>query len=347
MAESAQVAEYMKIRRYVLSLALKAKDKSVQIPTTIELSKKFGVSRQTVGKAMRQLTQDGFIIGKPGIGSFTNPKRIETTPCTGKLPTIGVIISDGMLTHLDEYHAKNLSAILKIIPEIPSHIRLLNLTSSNPDIILKDLLNEQLDGLIWINPRTFHEPVVRQLRDRHFPLVLHTGNAPDGTNSVEFDFVQAGSECARLLLGENRTGIVFLGDTPPWNAPADGIRKTFREAGVPLNEKLFLPRTSELLDQFRTLLKFGFPIQAVYNAVYLYTEVRDLLNEFNVRVPQDCILIESNLAAAHDPDFHGIALSPDFERLAREEQRILRNLLENPSAPPETVHIPIVCSIQP
>ena len=46
MAESAQIAEYMKIRRYVLSLALKAKEKSVQIPTTVELSRKFGVSRQ-------------------------------------------------------------------------------------------------------------------------------------------------------------------------------------------------------------------------------------------------------------------------------------------------------------
>ena len=94
MAESALVAEYMKIRRYVLSLALKAKDKSVQIPTTIELSKKFGVSRQTVGKAMKELTQDGYIIGKPGIGSFTNPKRLETatTPCTARLPVVGVII---------------------------------------------------------------------------------------------------------------------------------------------------------------------------------------------------------------------------------------------------------------
>ena len=45
MTESPQIAEYMKIRRYVLSLALKNREKSVQIPTTMELSRKFGVSQ--------------------------------------------------------------------------------------------------------------------------------------------------------------------------------------------------------------------------------------------------------------------------------------------------------------
>ena len=131
----------------------------------MEQSRKFGVSRQTVGKAMKELTRDGFIIGKPGIGSFTNPKRIETsqTPCGMKVPTIGIILSDGMLLHLDEYHAKNLSAALKILPEMPAFIRLLNLSSSDPEIILKDLENEQMDALLWIAPRQFHEPVIREL----------------------------------------------------------------------------------------------------------------------------------------------------------------------------------------
>ena len=341
MAESAQIAEYMKIRRYVLSLALKAKEKSVQIPTTVELSRKFGVSRQTVGKAMKELTRDGFIIGKPGIGSFTNPKRIETsqTPCGMKVPTIGIILSDGMLLHLDEYHAKNLSAALKILPEMPAFIRLLNLSSSDPEIILKDLENEQMDALLWIAPRQFHEPVIRELLSRGIPLVLHTGFAFPGAATVEFNFEQAGYDSAGMLIGEKRTGIVFLGDTPPWNGPVPGIRRAFHEAGIPLNEKLFLPRSRELLDQFRSLLNFGFPIQAVYNPVFLYTEIRDILRETGV----ECSLIASQIVSAHDPEFRGIVFELDFEQIAREEMRSLQKQLAEPGTPPENVKVPVKC----
>ena len=161
-------------------------------------------------------------------------------------------------------------------------------------------------------------------------------------SSVEFDFEKAGYDCAKRLIGDGKTGIVFLGDTPPWNAPANGIRRAFREAEIPLNEKLFLPRTGEMLNQFRTLLNFGFPVQAVYNAVYLYTEIRDILEETS----QDCLLIGSHLSTRHDPGFRGIVLQLDFERLAKEEMRILRTLLTEPQTPPETVRIPITCSVQ-
>lgn len=307
----------------------------------MELSRKFGVSRQTVGKAMKELTRDGFIIGKPGIGSFTNPKRIETsqTPCGMKVPTIGIILSDGMLLHLDEYHAKNLSAALKILPEMPAFIRLLNLSSSDPEIILKDLENEQMDALLWIAPRQFHEPVIRELLSRGIPLVLHTGFAFPGAATVEFDFEQAGYDSAGMLIGEKRTGIVFLGDTPPWNGPVPGIRRAFHEAGIPLNEKLFLPRSRELLDQFRSLLNFGFPIQAVYNPVFLYTEIRDILRETGV----ECSLIASQIVSAHDPEFRGIVFELDFEQIAREEMRILQKQLAEPGTPPENVKVPVKC----
>lgn len=343
MTESAHVAEYMKIRRYVLSLAVKAREKSVQIPTTMELSRKFGVSRQTVGKAMKELTRDGYIIGRPGIGSFTNPKRIEgsQSACALSIPTIGIVISDGMLIHLDEYQAKTLSAVLKLLPEMPAYVRLLNLSSSNAEIICKDLENEKLDGLFWIGARRSHEPVIRELSARRFPLVVNSVYDSGFADRVEFDFEQAGYDCAALLMKQNKTGIVFLGDTPPWNIPAVGIRRAFREAGVPLNEKLFLPRSGETLTQFRSLLNFGYPVDAVYNPIFLYTEIRDILRE----TESDCSLIANQLAVSHDPAFHGMVLHLDFERLAAEMVRLLKARLAHPAASPEKVLIPIECTI--
>ena len=52
-------SEYMKIRRYVMNLILHAGKDPVQIPTINELSEKFGVSRATVSKAMKELTSEG------------------------------------------------------------------------------------------------------------------------------------------------------------------------------------------------------------------------------------------------------------------------------------------------
>ena len=48
-------SEYIKIRRYVMNPNLHAGKVPVQIPTINELSEKFGVSRPTVSKAMKEL----------------------------------------------------------------------------------------------------------------------------------------------------------------------------------------------------------------------------------------------------------------------------------------------------
>ena len=73
------ISEYMKIRRYMMNVIYRANGQSVQVPTILELSRKFGVSRPTVSKAMKALTEEGYIIGKRGIGSFTNPNFIRTS----------------------------------------------------------------------------------------------------------------------------------------------------------------------------------------------------------------------------------------------------------------------------
>lgn len=68
-------SEYMKIRRYVMNLILRAGKDPVQIPTINELSEKFGVSRPTVSKVMKELTSEGYIIGRRGIGSSPIPPK--------------------------------------------------------------------------------------------------------------------------------------------------------------------------------------------------------------------------------------------------------------------------------
>jgi len=113
-------SEYMRIRRYVMNLILRADGEAAQIPTIQELSAKFGVSRPTVSKAMKELTSEGYIIGKRGIGTFTNPAKRAMVAIGKKIPVVGIMISDGLNVHLDKYIGCALAEILKQVVFVPA-----------------------------------------------------------------------------------------------------------------------------------------------------------------------------------------------------------------------------------
>ncbi len=143
-ASKTAVAEYMKIRRYVLNLIMKSGNESVQLPTAQELAKLFGVCRQTVGKSLKQLAEENYVIGKPGLGTFTNPKKQFRFEYRKNRPNIGIIVGDGMIIEMDEFLARTVAACLVEVAVYPAYVRSINLTSTKPDVVFKELKNEFL-----------------------------------------------------------------------------------------------------------------------------------------------------------------------------------------------------------
>ena len=109
--ENSSVAVYMKIRRYMLNFVEQAGERSIQAPTILELSHRFGVSRPTVSKAMKMLTDDGYIIGRPGLGAFTNPAKVNRHQVQ-HYKNAGILIGDGMLINYSPFYAEQLGRIL-------------------------------------------------------------------------------------------------------------------------------------------------------------------------------------------------------------------------------------------
>ena len=70
-----------------------------------ELAAMFDVSRPTVIKALKELTNDGYIIARPHLGSFTNPAKSLEPQGMAIMPVVGVLHTDGMLTHYTPYFA--------------------------------------------------------------------------------------------------------------------------------------------------------------------------------------------------------------------------------------------------
>lgn len=334
-------AEYMKIRRHVLNLICKAGSEPVLLPTALELSKQFGVCRQTVGKALKLLAEENYVIGRPGMGTFTNPKR-KFRFNAGRNPlTIGIILSDGMIIEMDEYLAKTVAACLVEASVYPAFVRTINLTSSRPDTILQELKNEFLDALIWQNPPSHFLPLLERIEESGIAIIVLGGfpHADIGVSIADFDFRGFGCECGRRLLEAGKRQIVFLRDERPWNYPADGIRQAFREADVPLNEKLFL-KGGDILDKLRMIFELGVPVDAIVNPLFPYEDLAEIAGRTDFDLSRTCHVCWDSVAGKIR-DFHGFSYSCDFAGLAKEAVNLLRLQLEKKDRTPRAVLVPL------
>lgn len=277
-----------------MTLIYRAGGQSVQVPTILELSKQFGVSRPTVSKAMKALTEEGYIIGKRGIGSFTNPnyRMALSSPLEKKVPLIGILLGDGMGVHYSSYSSRLLGALLNHLPYLPGFIHLLSLSASDPDAVYQEIRNERLDGLVWYNPEERHLEVCRRFQKEKFPLVL-CGRACDGVPSVDFDFEDAGYQCGRILFAEGRRNVVFFPNVYPWSREANGLLRAYREEGITLNENLFLKDFYMVHEKIRDILSYGIPVDAFYGQLLTNNEIEEYLLRLDPEIHKRCTLVSA------------------------------------------------------
>lgn len=343
MQKKVSSAEYMKIRRYVLNRIYRANNKMILLPTAQELAKQFGCSRPTVSKAMKMLTDDGYVIGKPGIGSFTNPERLRIGKGSRlhNLPIIGVIIADGMLVHYDIFFGTVLSLVLEQVINLPAILHIINLTSLEPETIAKDILAEDLDGLIWQTSFPLADGIISRLRKADLPVVI-LGDCEDSeADSFLFDVDTLGKEMAELLLARKRKNVVLLADREPWNLFKHSLMKTYADAGCPLNEKLFLSEQNESLDKLKEFLEIGAPIDAVINPLFKPGDILEIFNSLGLDHTKDYTLInnESRLNAFVPG---GIAYHfPIREEVTKAVEHLAGLLGKKPLPPPRVFQIPV------
>lgn len=321
------ISEYMRIRRYVMNLILRADGKAAQIPTIQELSEKFGVSRPTVSKAMKELTSEGYIIGKRGIGTFTNPARRAIVAIGKKLPLVGIMISDGLNVHLDKYIGCALAEILKQVVFVPAIAHLVTVGTSDPEQAVKEILDEQLDALVVFGSNRF----TPQLRATGLPVIV-SDYRPRIPGSVYFDYEGWGYRCGKQLLKENRRNIVFLHDQTPWNVSFPGIRRAYQEAGVPLNENLFLKDFQNSLNELKNIINYGIKVDAVCDTLLVNNEVTELLMELDPGLAETCAIIHNAASEPQNNGFHEICYDIPFAAFAAEVADLLKLKLKNNDA---------------
>ncbi|UKI30684.1 MAG: GntR family transcriptional regulator [Lentisphaeria bacterium] len=256
----------MKIRRYMLNFVEQAGEKSVQAPTILELSRKFGVSRPTVSKAMKMLTDDGYIIGRPGLGAFTNPAKINRLQVT-KYKNVALIVGDGMMVHFEPYNLELLGRIGIGIARRNFKLTLIQLPTHQPEEAADEVAATPCDILLWITPPEELFPAIRQLRERGKRIVVLVNDPACKDGNLYFDYESFGYRIGKKLLAEGRRNVAYLLNTVAWSRPLIGLQKAYQEAGIALDSSLFFPDMINLWEKLEKLMSTPGRVDAIFSAV--------------------------------------------------------------------------------
>ena len=189
------------VRHDILKMIYQTPSVSIRLPSALQLAKKHHVSRTTVTNELKKLTESGWIIGKPGIGSFTNPR--QPLSC-GQIPgkrIIGMLLGDTW--HLMSVYtdwAVFSYAGLELLPDI-GHPKTVTLFSEDPEQVHQELISSTLDGMIWIFPPRKYHKVIQRLQQEGKPVVTLYTQIP-GVPCIEFDHAKIGADIAPLLMKE-------------------------------------------------------------------------------------------------------------------------------------------------
>lgn len=319
--EKSPVAEYMKIRRYMLNFVEQAGEKSVQAPTILELSRKFGVCRPTVSKAMKMLTGDGYIIGRPGLGAFTNPAKINRLQVT-KYKNVALIVGDGMVVHFEPYYLELLGRIGIGIARQNFKANFIQLPSHQQEAAAEEIAATPCDILLWISPPEELSPVIRQLRERGKRLVV-LANTPDcKEGNLYFDYEAFGYRIGKKLLAEGRRNIAYLLNTPAWSRPLIGLQKAYQEAGITLDSRLFFPDMIQLWPKLEKLLNAPGKVDAVFSAVCPMSVFLPFYHSLSPKVHSRVrFIVEEDGQTAES--FSGWIFRTPFQKMADEICRLL------------------------
>ena len=229
------------------------------LPTEDMLTRMYGVSRQTVRRALAELVEGGVITRRQGSGSVVRPR---SAPRTGKIAVVATYISDyifpGQLSAMEEVLSANrYTAVLSATRNRVCTER----------AILEELLNDPVDGILIEGTKSAlpnpNFDLYRQLIARGTPIVFFNGYYPalGGVYYVCADNQDGGAELVRHLTAGGHTKIagIFKSDDIQGHQRYSGfISELFRE-GLAIPDENIIWYTTEtksaLFDEPERLIK--------------------------------------------------------------------------------------------
>ena len=315
------IPESNSIRHYIFGLLRTAGNEAVRIPSSYELAKRFSVTRRVARYELERLRDEGYLIAKPRIGMFTNPRlnHISATPIQKSMPLIGIINADGthFLSGIPE--ARMMGNFHIALAEAGCMLHSIRFSFHDEEMRIRELKNLGLDGILW---RVFNsdEPswnFMKCVQSAGIPLAIVSDRLYPGIPQVILSTKKAENILFKHLKKPEsvfivtNTGKMPLADAlvQKWNLPESALRRIGKG-------KVF----QETVEEFKSVLQTVTP--EIVFCDTLYAEILPTLcNELGL----ECEFITDN-EVNHSPtlpQFRGWSTVPDAENAARSAVSLL------------------------
>lgn len=197
LSQENKIPLYLQLKESIRSEIVNKKLKSGEkIPTEVELSEKYDISRVTVRKAITELVEEGYLIKKQGKGTFVSKPKIERKivhfiSFSAACEANGLKASSKVIKREILQPEPDVMQLLQLDPDdLVIYIQRVRLAGENPLMLennyfpynkYKFLLNENLEGSLY-----------QTLKEKHH---IHPSNPGETT----LEIVRALEEEAQLL----------------------------------------------------------------------------------------------------------------------------------------------------
>lgn len=272
-----------------------------RLPTETEMTARFGVSRQTVRKALQVLSEEGVVQSRQGSGTYT------TGNMGGGSRQVAVVSS-----FLDDYIFPTVLHDAQSVFTGQGYSTLVFATEnqvSREREILQGLLERPVGGILVEGSKTAlpnpNSDLYRRLRQAGVPMVfLHGAYAElPGIPCVSDDNYGGGYKLAQYLIdkGHRRIGGIFKSDDVQGPQRYHGSVSAIRDQGLPLSDRRFcwydtqdrqemVEQRGMLLRRFLTERLEDVTAVICYNDEVAFHLIRELL-AMGKRVPEDVAVV--------------------------------------------------------
>lgn len=325
-----------------------------KIPSENELAAQYRISRQTVRRAIAELTEEGLLFAEHGRGTFVSERMVHM----GSSKNIAVVT-----TYLSDY----------IFPRVIQGIEKV-LTANGYSILLKttrnsraaearcieELLGKDIDGLIIEPSKTQiscrHTSLYDQMDEYGIPYVFIQGYFEQMKKKphVLMDDVQGGYLITKYLISLEHKNIfgIFKADDMQGQARHKGYVRALQEAGMLYDtEKVIWFYTEDREVKPREAVSGAVLSEAPMDAVVCYNdqiavEVIRTLREFGKKVPRDVSVTGfDNSLLAKNNHIPITTISHPQEKLGMMAAELLLRLIRREELSADDVHIRVAPEI--
>lgn len=321
----------LKIRFEIINMLYQDPVNSIKIPSARELALRFHLSPTTVAQELQKLIREGYLIGRRGSGTYTNPKKVCFIPDSISRKIIGILVGDGrQLIYNAMDWAMQSWAGMPLSPTV-GFPRFITLQAGTSNDIYEELTSQNLSGLIWIHPKPFHLPVIEKLVKNNFPVVAIGSETPE-IPSISYSFYRSGELIAKCMESEKRHTIFYAPVNDNFwilqrKAGIEDYSRQHPETGLILRT---FPSIQECAEELEHACSTGNVPDALYGNGGNIFVLLDRLKKHGIDILDHCRLIAEEQHVLYDRTFHGYVLRYPFREIGEKAVEMLDLLLKNP-----------------